>query len=258
MEFTEIKQAVIARMRLNLLDNKIIIKLEVIEDQKYFNTYILDRKDYFVENDIMVLKLIGCIINNKAQLVEVPEGIVDFDWFVRRNKWNISYIKDYHLNEEVMKVYFKCYPDGIVNIPSDLLNPELCKLAVDSNCYAIEHIPESFLSEEIYLLAVNKGYRHINRLFRSCMVNFCIKKLCDLIFQLDEKEIYNIPWDYQTNEMIMQSLQKDGMNLRDVKRSIQTWQMCKIAIKQNQKAIEYVDKWYYVAWLKVLIKLNLL
>lgn len=136
------------------------------------------------------------------------------------NNFSMEFLKEcisYH--GEIIKYFHKknqstrlkyCYKSN----PSTRLTDELCWIAIKQSIKNIEYIPESFLTNEMCLFVVQH------------------KEYCD--------EIKFIPFDKQTEEIILFSVQKHGFTLQFVQLDCCTKQIYHEAVKQDGLALKYI------------------
>lgn len=107
---------------------------------------------------------------------------------------------------------------------------ELCYFALDQDYTALQYIKNQTFDMCKYALTKNgKAFDHIRN------------KTDDIYKYVFRNKILSLKDVEQTEHICEIALDIDGLNLRDVDINVKTDNLCKIAVKQNGLAIEFVD-----------------
>lgn len=92
---------------------------------------------------------------------------------------------------------------------------ELCKIAVENNCNAIDYVPDEFKTEELYNILLNTDYVHL---------------------VLDK-----IPKKYITYDLYKKIVKRSITILKNIPTEFKTPELLNIALNTSAYAIEYID-----------------
>ena len=151
----------------------------------------------------------------------IPRDMISYElslYVIKKNKFiseNIRYTPIKFKTMEFYKKLLTLHGKYINIIPYEMLNQELCTLAVSSYPHAIEFVPPIYLTDELYLPALSKN-------------PYCLMIL---------------PINLKTYENCYNAIKKDGILLRFVPMILLiTTNICFDAVMNNIKAFVYVPR----------------
>ena len=241
---------------LNETDSKYRDILEHIKRPEYpeYNPPKLTSYTMYVKTDIKLF--------NKGKLINFDDDI-SFDKedcvlqiFIKYEYICSDHYKIYNFTEEnrYEKIIDLIKKDGyfLRCLRKEEQTEEICKLAVQKNCYVIKYVKEQ--TEGICKLAIQQdGYalRYVkNQTEEICKLAvqqtsdalWCVKnqteELCKLAVQQNWCALRYVK--NQTEEICKLAVQQNGLSLGNVKNK--TEELCKLAVQQNGDALHYVPE----------------
>ena len=148
---------------------------------------------------------------------------------ILKNLFNIVFIKDELLTENLCKNVVRQYGCLLKYIPNEKRTIEICKLAIEQDQFALLYVEEQ--TDELCKLAVLKnGYA------LKC-VKEQTEEICILAMKQNKDAIMYVK--NQTEEICKISVQQNGLSLMYIKN--QTDEICKLAVRQNGLSICHVN-----------------
>jgi len=125
--------------------------------------------------------------------------------------------------------------------PESQRSPERCRIAVESDGFAVEHVPKSVLADDpdLCLTAVRDRPLAVGLIPESMLT----QEVCDTAFAGDMEILEYIPVRFQTDRMwkwAEKLLVIDGIDLVNFPEKARTPERCRMAVASDGTALKYV------------------
>jgi hypothetical protein len=192
------------------------------------------------------------IVPDDAKII-IEQNYFLTDKIILKNRLSIKNL-DMWDDYEFCKKLVKTDPCNIRYVKNK--SHEICKLAVESNAYAIDYLNQKCQTDEICMLAI-KTYLNSFVNIRNKTLELCnyvlvrdgllLRYIKNQTEEMCELAIKNNPSAFEfvknkTPKLCNMAISKDGNLIRFVK--IQTQEICQIAVRQNKDSIQFVNKKY--------------
>ena len=149
--------------------------------------------------------------------------------------WLMKIIKD-NYREENKKNILEDW-GNIENIPDEMLDQELCNLAVSEDAHAMMYIPDIYKSMELCKKAIELWHD-----FDNDCENMNFMEMCETAVQEDGYVLCCVPDKLKTRELCDMAVETDAEALKYVPENLKTKEMCVLAVNKNCLALEYAPE----------------
>lgn len=202
---------------------------------------------------------VSAVLNKELELIENQTYDICKN-FIEINAFNIIFIKESYLTDELIKLAIQKYPYVIRYISNTKLTEDICRYAVNIGGYCLEFIPDEMKKNEICKLAIDNNASAIR------YVKDYSEELCKCAVQKDGYMISFIPKALRTEDMCILAVNKNpyiikinkevpelntleihkivvekyGELLQFIPIKMRTYEVCELACKKNGYALQFV------------------
>lgn len=154
----------------------------------------------------------------------------------------LRYIPKDRLTRELILNILKEDGSQLSLVPVEMLDEEMCSIAVKTSGRVLEHIPPKFRTEEIVLAAIRtRPGAIVNVLDEPVLTD----EMCEIALKGNPKLLKNFNPDFACYEKFCHiAVKTDGNVLEYVPDNFKTPYLCRMAVKQNGISITHVPNEY--------------
>jgi hypothetical protein len=132
---------------------------------------------------------------------------------------------------------------GLREVPEELKDPEMCRIAVLRINSALKYVPEKFKTQEICNIAMLGGenaeiFRKLRRIKQG--KRYVYESIIDDVYAV----FPYIPERYRTLKMCRMAVEQDGSMLEFVPEQYKTPELCLMALKDHGDYLEFIPEKY--------------
>ena len=181
---------------------------------------------------------------------------------LKRNAYCIDDIREQ--KEEFCLIAVNIFADSIKYINPEFLTEQICLQAIIKDAKILKYIPKEFQTEKICIESVSQNGLNLEYVLikTKTICKKAINTTPDSVMFLNAKDSFNnmlseselielnimaIKKDNKVFQLVeqfekvcLEALRINGLNLKHVNK--QTIEMCEVAVKQNKKALKYINK----------------
>lgn len=128
--------------------------------------------------------------------------------------------------------YFK-RDKKIALVKKEFLTKDFFKKVLKMNKYALEAAPEDVLDEELCYLAVCQGYS----LKESFMKNYQSQRIVNKVFEMGDKSLKNVKAEFMTKELIEEAVKALEENIKYIPEQLLTEELCYLYVSSGHSLI---------------------